>query len=200
MLGLEGRDACRNRRSARLLTQASWQPVPGLIEQWAVQQAVQQAGDSAAPPDLPHVGEIERLQAELRQADTLAAGAKAALPRLAEEIAGCQADAARSLESMHQAAAGVLLEEAELLAAELSKHEAAAARLMAKLVALARHFQLESHRGRQGAAPCAAAIDKMIPPRPSLDSSAVEGGISAWKSFTNRLFGDENATFEESNK
>jgi len=164
-----------------------------LIEQWAVQQA-----DDSAPPELPHAAAIEDLRAEMRQAESIAAGAKAAFPRLLEEITACQADARITVETMHCAADGVLMEDAAVIAAELSTAEARAALLMGRLVALQRHFQLEAHRGRQDAAPAATAVNGMVPQRPALDNSTVERGIGAWKSFTNRLFGDENATFEES--
>jgi len=160
-----------------------------LIEQWMLTEG-------APHPQLPHVAEIERLRAELAQAEVVATSAKSALARVNEQMTACQRDVAEATEGVRVAADGVLVEIAAELAAELEQTERRAALVRGQLTALRRHFELEGMR-RRPVAEAAAAVARMIPRGPyELAPPSIELAVSKWSDLASQLFNNENARLE----
>ena len=158
-----------------------------LIEQWA-------AGETAEPPKLPHTTEIEKLKAELRQAQAVAKGARAALIRMSEELTACQQDSARAIEATKSAADMVLVEIAGEFANLLGPLEERASLLRAALKALHTHFNFEEARGRP-IGNLANTVGTMIPRSPD-PLNSTEKLVGKWASLASRLFTDQQANME----
>jgi hypothetical protein len=159
------------------------------IEQWAL------AGENAEPPKLPHTAEIDRLKSELRKAEVVAKGAKAALAHMNEELQACQQDSTRAIEAIKSAADMVLVDEiASEFAKLLGPLEERAVVLRAALKALQMHLQFEAARGRP-IGNLANTVGTMIPRTPdSLNS--IEKLVGRWAALASRLFTDEQAKME----
>jgi hypothetical protein len=159
------------------------------IENWAL------SGDNT-PPKLPHTHEIDRLKAELRQAEAVAKGARAALVRMNDELQACQQDSAKAIEAIKSAADMVLVDE---IAAEyadmLGPLEERAALLRAALKALQMHLQFEGARGRP-IGNLANTVGSMIPRSPDPGSHSIEKLIGKWAAFSSRLFTNEQSQME----
>jgi hypothetical protein len=163
-----------------------------MIAEWAAR------GDGSPAPRLPHTKEIAALQAKLREAETVASAARGAIPKLADDVAACQDDAARCVESMGRHASDALLEEAHVLAAELVATELRAAAIRLSLVGLQRHFELAGMRGDRDAGPRATAAGRLIPLPPGLPSpEEMQAVVANWGAFAGRLIVDENARLED---
>jgi hypothetical protein len=157
------------------------------IENWALSA-------SGAAPKLPHTMEIEKLKAELRQAEIVAKGAKAALARMYEDLQAAQAESVRAVEGIKSAADQVLLEVADEFAKMLRPIEERAALLRVALKSLQQHFLFEGARGRP-VGNLSNAIAGMIPrshePVPQIDKI-----MGKWTSLASRLFTDPQSQME----
>jgi hypothetical protein len=163
-----------------------------LIAEWAAR------GDGSPAPKLPHTKEIAALQARLKEAEVIAGAARAAMPKLAGDVAACQDDAARCVESMGRHASDALLEEAHVLAAVLVATELRAAAIRLSLVGLQRHFELAGMRGDRDAGPRENAARRLIPLPPGLPSpEEIQAVVANWGAFAGRLIVDENARLED---
>jgi len=160
-----------------------------LTEQWARKP-------EGASPKLPHAAEIDRLRKELRDADDVATVTKPALVRMAEQITGCQDRCSRAIDSIRDAANGVLVELAVELATELEQLEQRTALTRGHLVALQRHFELEGMRGRH-VSNLSSVIAQMIPRGPyELAPQSVNQIVNKWAAFAGHLFDDNKAELE----
>lgn len=160
-----------------------------IFEAWALQEG-------GAPPEMPHSAEIAALKDKLKHAETVAAGAKAALARTNEELLACQDDCARAGEGVRDAAYGVLVEIAGALAAELAPLEERAALIRGHLLALQRHFELEGYRGRPGGN-LSAVVGRMITRGPvEMAPQALNDAVGCWSVLAGRLVMDETAELE----
>jgi hypothetical protein len=159
------------------------------IEDWAV------SGESAEPPQLPHTAEIERLRAELRLAEAVAKGARAALARRNDELQNCQRESIRSVEAIKSAADMVLVEIAAEYADMLGPLEERAALLRGALKALQTHLQFEGARGRP-IGNLANTIGTMLPRSPGPASHSMEKLVGKWAALASRLFTDEQSNME----
>lgn len=160
-----------------------------IFEKWALEEG-------GAPPEMPHAAEIAALKDELKHAETVAAGAKAALARAHGELRACQEDCQRAIEGVRDAADGVLVEIAGELAAELEPLEKRAALIRGYLTALARYFELEGRRGRR-VNNLPAVVARMVPRGPfEMAPQAVNVTVGSWSSLAGRLVADETAELE----
>jgi chromosome segregation ATPase len=162
-----------------------------LIAQWA------KAGGDGTVPESPHVGEIERLKAELKRAETVNTGAKVALSQMHEALTASQQVSRDAIEAVRAAANDVLMERAAELAEELDLLEKRSALIRGHLVALQRHFQIEGYR-RRTAGVYAPQVGRLIPRGPyELHGQAINAAVASWDSLADRLFDDPNAELQE---
>ncbi len=158
------------------------------IENWAL-------SSSGVAPKLPHTTEIETLKAELRQAEIVAKGAKAALARMNEELSACQQDSTRAIEGIKSAADMVLVEIASEYADMLGPLEERGVVLRAALKALQMHLQFEGARGRP-IGNLANTVGSMIPRSPDPALTSIEKLVGRWAACASRLFTDAQSTME----
>jgi hypothetical protein len=159
------------------------------IEQWAID------GKTAEPPQLPAVAEIGHLRSELKAAEAVEPGARAAAARLIEQITACQTFSRRAIERVQDAVASVVFEEAKEKIAELEELERRAAELHGDLLARSRYLLLEEQRGRSGA--LSATVRQMIPRRLELASDHVHEKVRALENLAGRLVTNPHAQLED---
>jgi hypothetical protein len=159
------------------------------IEQWAID------GKTAEPPQLPAVAEIGHLKSELKAAEAVEPGARAAAARLIEQITACQTFSRRAIERVQSAVASVVFEEAEGKIAELEELERRAAELHGDLLARSRYLLLEEQRGRSGA--LSATVRQMIPRRLELAHDHVHEKVRALEDLAGRLVTNPHAQLED---
>jgi hypothetical protein len=161
-----------------------------IFEKWALTEG-------GEPPAMPHAAEIAALKNKLPHAETVAAGAKAALARMNDELRACQEDSARAIERIRDAADGVLVEIAGELAAELETLEKRAALVRGYLLALQRHFELEGHRGRP-VNNLQSVVGRMIPRGPlEMAQPGINAAVQNLSALANGLINDPSAQLTE---
>jgi hypothetical protein len=158
------------------------------IENWAL-------SGSGAAPKLPNTIEIEKLKDELRQAQIVTKGAKAALVHMNDELQACQRDSTRAIEGIRSAADMVLVEIAGEYADMLGPLEERAALLRVALKALQQHLQFEGARGRP-IGNLANTVGTMIPRSPDPALTSIEKLVGKWAALASRLFTDQQSTME----
>ena len=101
----------------------------------------------------------------LAKPSACAEAARAAIPSLAADIAAAQSSASAAVDRMREAAAAILVEEADTMVTELIETERRAATLRGHLRALQHHFQLDAMRGNKGVVGFPDLIRKKVPER-----------------------------------
>jgi hypothetical protein len=119
------------------------------------------------------------------------------MARLQDELTGHQRATQAAIAAVREAAAGVLVDAAADLIAELEAGERRAALVRGQLVALQRHFELEGHRGSPTGV-YAARIGRAMPKGPfELRQEAVNEAVTRWARLSDKLFNDVNAELQE---
>lgn len=157
------------------------------VEVWA-------RGGSGGTPTLPGSDETDTLRREIGEAERVAEAARAAIPALARDIATAQADAQAAIDHMREAAAAILVEEADAMVVELIETERRAATLRGHLRALQHHFQLDAMRGNRGVAGFQDLIRKKVPERIGPTEPEMQRVATRWTAYAERLLADETAT------
>jgi chromosome segregation ATPase len=158
-----------------------------IVEAWA-------RGGTGGSPTLPGGDELDGLRKEISEAERVAEAARAAIPALARDIAAAQSSAQAAIDRMREAAAAVMLEEADMMVAELIETEQRAATLRGRLRALQHHFQLDALRGNKGVAGFQDLIRKKVPERIGPTEPEMQRVATAYTRWTERLLSDETAT------
>jgi len=158
------------------------------IERWAID------GTSETPPQLPHALEIEQLKKQLKEAEAIEPGARAAAARMIEEIQACQEDSRRAVEAIHSATDSVIYDHAAQLVEELRELDRQAALKRAALTACAEYFLREGRTRPVGN--IASTISREIPQSLELAPQSINQIVGKWAAFSSRLFVDPNAALE----
>ncbi len=159
----------------------------GIVEAWA-------RGGTGGSPTLPGGDELDGLRRDINEAERVAEAAKAAIPALARDIAAAQSSAGAAVDRMREAAAAIMIEEADTMVAELIETERRAATLRGHLRALQHHFQLDAARGNRGVAGFPDLIRKKLPERILMTDPEVQRVAPKWTAYAERLLADETAT------
>jgi hypothetical protein len=95
---------------------------------------------------------------------------------------------------MREAAADILVEEADSMVAELIETERRAATLRGHLRALQHHFQLDAMRGNKGVVSYPDLIRKKLPERIAMTDPEIQRIAPKFTAYADRLLTDEAAT------
>jgi chromosome segregation ATPase len=159
----------------------------GIVEAWA-------RGGTGGSPMLPGGDELDGLRRDINEVERVAEAARAAIPALAKDIAAAQSSAQAAVDHMREAAAAILVEEADAKVAELIETERRAATLRGHLRALQHHFQLDAMRGNRGVAGFQDLIRKKVPERIGPTEPEMQRIATRWTAYAERLLADETAT------
>lgn len=167
-----------------------------ILEKWTL------VDDATPRPTLPHIAEIEQLQASLPQADADAAGARSALAKINSELVARQRDVSDAIELVRQRADFTIVELASALAAKLEKGELQTAAWRAQLLALMRFFELQGYARRQVGEPMAAIRNLINKSRGPYEAhpATVNQMVREWSDLATELFTDVNAELKEQSK
>lgn len=156
----------------------------GVVEAWA-------RNGTGGSPTLPGGDELNDLRRQIADAERVADAARSAIPALARDIAKAQADAQAAIDRMREAAAAILVEEADAMVAELIDAERRAATLRGHLRALQHHFQLDAMRGNKGVVGFPDLIRKKVPERIGPTEPEMQRVATRWTTYAERLLADE---------